>query len=200
MNDKQREKSNAKTRAWRHANPDKIREYKKKHYLKYLERQRAKNRAYYAANRERKLRNEKARHFRNRDEILAKGRARRAKNPEKYRQMQREHKNRNPGMWRLYSVRTRCKRDGIIFDLDVQWFTDRLRAGVCEMSGIAFDLTGKRTPNSPSVDRKDPKGPYTKENCRLILWWLNRAMVDLGEDYAIGVFEAVIAQRIGIRQ
>lgn len=62
------------------------------------------------------------------------------------------------------------------------------------MSSLPFSYS-KRSPNLPSIDRIDPKGPYTKENCRLILWWLNRALIDLGEEYAMQVFRGIFVSR-----
>lgn len=67
------------------------------------------------------------------------------------------------------------------------------------MSGLPFKPgtsgPGSRNPDAPSVDRKDPAGPYTKENCRMVLWWLNRALSNLGEEYSIAVFRAVFIKR-----
>lgn len=48
---------------------------------------------------------------------------------------------------------------------------------------------------SPSIDRIDPYGDYVQSNCRIITWWLNRALLNLGEDYACMVFERVLEKR-----
>lgn len=93
-------------------------------------------------------------------------------------------------MWSTSKKSARLK--GVDFDLDHDWFRVRLAAGICQVSGLPFDLTAaKRVAASPSVDRIDPKGPYTKANCRLILWWINQAFSNMGEDYAFGVFRAI---------
>ena len=59
----------------------------------------------------------------------------------------------------------------------------------CAVSGIPFDysplLRGdqySRRPFFPSLDRIVPKGPYTRENVRLVLVAMNIALSDWGED------------------
>jgi len=72
------EKTRAAKRAWRLANPDKVREQKRRSRAKDPEAARAKDRAYHAANRERILANAAARH----DPEVAKAReAKRRQNP-----------------------------------------------------------------------------------------------------------------------
>lgn len=72
----------------------------------------------------------------------------------------------------------------------------------CAVSGIPFDysplLRGdqySRRPFFPSLDRIVPKGPYTRENVRLVLVAMNIALSDWGEDVfrllAIGYLDTV---------
>lgn len=97
----------------------------------------------------------------------------------------------------MYGSKKSAKKKGLEFDLTVDWFRERLDRGTCEMSGLAFDMKAKRGAMSPSVDRRDPSGPYTRANCRMILWYLNRAMSDLGEAFALRVFGEVIKRSLG---
>src|SRR6202012_5673358 len=83
----------------------------------------------------------------------------------------------------LHRAKKVCKKMGVECDLTEEWIQTRLDAGTCELSGIPFDFDGKKTPNSPSVDRKVAAGPYTKDNCRLVLWSINRALSNLGDEY-----------------
>lgn len=197
------EKGREARRQWSLKNKEKIKEYKKKDYFKDVEKSRAKSREYYAKNAEVLRLREREYRYKNHDEFLARSRARRAADPEKFRNWNRIHRKKNPAAWRLYGTRKQAKIAGVICDLDIEWFTKRLDAGVCEMSGLPFDIREKyefgRGKNSPSVDRIDPKGPYTKANCRMILWWLNRAMGDIGEEYCLTVMRAVIAKRDRMR-
>lgn len=63
--------------------------------------------------------------------------------------------------------------------------------GRCSVSGIAFDDTkieGKRIrPWVPSVDRIDPDGPYTMDNCRLVCAAVNYAMNEFGDDVLLKI-------------
>lgn len=82
-------------------------------------------------------------------------------------------------------ARRRAKKLGVKFDLDVDWFYRRIKEGRCELTGLKFQLgpyQNKRTnPWAPSPDRIQPGGDYTKENCRLVLYWINNALNEFGE-------------------
>lgn len=97
----------------------------------------------------------------------------------------------------LQHIGWEAKRKNVKFELTLEWFKTRLESGLCELSGLPFDLESKKMKNSPSVDRKVAGGHYTPENCRMILYSLNAAISDVGEDYIINVFEHVIARRKG---
>ena len=75
----------------------------------------------------------------------------------------------------LRSARTRAKKRGRVFELTEQWALSKW-TGYCALTGIPFVLNlGRPTygPFSPSIDRVDPLGGYTPENCRFILMCLN---------------------------
>jgi hypothetical protein len=95
-------------------------------------------------------------------------------------------------------VKDEARRKGIEFDLSLEWFETRLKVGVCELSGLPFDFErGGKTakPNAPSIDRIAPGGHYTETNCRMILFSINRALWNWGEDYVLSVFRHVLARR-----
>lgn len=50
----------------------------------------------------------------------------------------------------------------------------------------------ERTARSPSVDRYDPSGGYTPENCKVIVWFLNRAFSNVKKEDALDIFEAAL--------
>lgn len=85
-------------------------------------------------------------------------------------------------------VKKRAKLKGLDFDLDahVHDIQARIDAGVCEMTGVPFDLTppqgSHRRFNAPSLDRIDPKKGYTYDNVRVVLCLVNIALNDWGED------------------
>lgn len=156
--------------------------------------------------------NERKKKFRkeNPDIIKIKDRERYIKNAEKNKKNAKEYRRKNPGYTKkcteryrknnraslmLSSIKKTAKNKKVKFDLTKEWMQSRLNNGSCEMSGIAFDLEGKRTPNSPSIDRIIPGGDYTQNNCRMILWCVNKALSNLGEDYILNIFKQILKRR-----
>jgi hypothetical protein len=80
-----------------------------------------------------------------------------------------------------YATKYRANKQGLDFDLTVDWIKARIT--VCEVTGIKLKLrdaklTSKldysnRPPDSPSIDKINPKLGYTKDNCRIVCWWYN---------------------------
>jgi hypothetical protein len=85
----------------------------------------------------------------------------------------------------LAHARTRAAKRGISFSLDRGWVENKLRNGLCEVTGLPFCLEAPRgsrvNPFSPSLDRKNQKGNYSKRNCRLVLTWYNMARNDFDD-------------------
>jgi hypothetical protein len=79
-----------------------------------------------------------------------------------------------------------AKKKNISFDLDYEWIFERLELGICEMTGIKFDLEpfpkGRQNPYTASLDRVVPELGYVKSNVRMILWALNAAFNSYGEN------------------
>lgn len=162
---KHKEKINAERKEWRKNNPDEVRNRYLKYYPKHSEK--AKERAKNWANENKKWIKERS----------------------------NRHRKENPASYMLYRTRRACKEIGIECDMTEAWFKERLDSGVCEMSGLKFDMQGKRTALSPSIDRIIPDGPYSMKNCRIIIWSLNRAMSNYGEDHLIDIFKAIFKKR-----
>lgn len=90
-------------------------------------------------------------------------------------------------------VRSRAKRKGIPFDLR---FEDVLRmvddqGGCCARSGLPFVYAGGESATSPSVDRIDPAGGYTRDNVQIVLNMYNMAKSTVTD-------EKVLEMAIGI--
>ena len=100
----------------------------------------------------------------------------------------------------LNYARDRARRAELPFELDKGWLKPKLRHGLCELSWLSFQriaLGNYRThPYAPSIDRKIPELGYTKENCRLVLFGLNRAMSDWGEDILFDIASAFVVKHI----
>ena len=84
----------------------------------------------------------------------------------------------------IYLAKARARKLGVAFDLDQHEaeLQHRIDAGVCELSGIAFDLTGKRNYASPSFDRIVPSLGYAYSNVRVLCQAMNCALGNWGEE------------------
>jgi hypothetical protein len=53
------------------------------------------------------------------------------------------------------------------------------------VTGARFDLGPRgrfhQNPLAPSIDRINPRGGYTVDNVRLVLWWINQARGQLDD-------------------
>lgn len=83
-------------------------------------------------------------------------------------------------LWK--SAKASSKKRGLEFDLTVDWIETKLVKGLCEVSDLKFDFTGKETgkwghgsqnPFGPSLDRTDPNKGYTKNNVKVVVWIYN---------------------------
>lgn len=123
----------------------------------------------------------KAKHH---EEMLLKGRVRRRANPERDREYQSKYRRRNRARDLIRHARTRADRKSIECDLleHLQDVQARIDAGVCELTGVPFNLGEGRTFDSPSIDRIDPTRGYTYDNIRIICHAMNSALGDWGEE------------------
>lgn len=77
---------------------------------------------------------------------------------------------------RLISDAKKRRSEG--FTLTHEWISEKIAKGYCEVTGIAFDVTGEGVPArpfAPSLDRTDSSLPYTQENTKVVVWIYNRA-------------------------
>ena len=89
--------------------------------------------------------------------------------------------------------RARAKR--LAFDLNWRDIQQRIEMGICELTGIKFDLTQPRAWNSPSIDRADPSQGYTKANVRVVLYAINVMSSDWGTEMIGMIADALRARR-----
>lgn len=86
------------------------------------------------------------------------------RSPEQTRQYNRQQQSFNKHMRLINSSRNRSVQKRLPFDLDRHRdeIRDRIYNGVCELSGLPFDLTAWKaaTWNSPSIDRVVPELGY----------------------------------------
>ena len=75
-------------------------------------------------------------------------------------------------MWN--NARQRAKVKDIEFSLPMEWVETRLQIGICETTGLPFDYSFNRL-WSPSIDKINPHGGYTPDNCQMTLFIYNSA-------------------------
>jgi len=121
---------------------------------------------------------DRRKYLKHRDKILARQRA--------YRETSR---GRAIEMW--HSHRRTAKKRGLEASLSMDWFEGRLNFGVCELTGLEFDMTCGKSAYSPSVDRINNDKGYTEDNCRLILWALNAAFGTWGSEVFENIWEEI---------
>lgn len=90
---------------------------------------------------------------------------------------------RGSALWR--SAQQRAQKRGLLFTLPRAWVADRIKSGVCEVTGLRFAELGdcyKAGPFAPSIDRIDPNKGYSEANCRMVVWAFNAAKGSAGTD------------------
>lgn len=89
----------------------------------------------------------------------------------------------------LQQARRTAEKKGLPIDIDMAYLLDlhHSQNGLCKLSGIVLETTrfeGHRTnPRVISVDRIYPSLGYVRGNVRLIIWGLNCALGEWGEEY-----------------
>lgn len=94
-------------------------------------------------------------------------------------------------------AKSRAEKKGLDFSLDqhVREIQGVIDAGVCELTGIPFNLDGGKTWDSPSIDRIDSSKGYTLSNVRVVLYCVN-VMANLwGENKIVEISDAIMAIR-----
>ena len=98
------------------------------------------------------------------------------------------------------AARVRARSKGVPFALtgaDIATLQAVIDAGRCELSGVAFTLTGQRSATSPSLDRRNPTFGYVTGNVRVVCHALNAGMGDWGDAELLRIARAWIAKADG---
>lgn len=113
----------------------------------------------------------------------------------KAREVLRQKGYRQKGHHMVQRSKTRAKRRGWAFDLTKAWIEERLARGICEVSGVPFTARGEKGPCAPSIDRRDSSKGYTQSNCRVIVWALNAAFNEWGEEAFVSIFKVYLQNK-----
>jgi hypothetical protein len=111
----------------------------------------------------------------------------------KRRWLYSEERKLYPWLNSLRNSKTRAKTMGIPFDLTRDWVRARW-TGRCEITGIEFVLSDRRTPYlfSPSLDRIAPEKGYTQDNCRFVIHAVNALKGAGTDEQMLSIAKAIV--------
>lgn len=91
-------------------------------------------------------------------------------------------------------ARLDAHRKGIPFSLSRAWVLDRLQVGVCEATGIEFDLRPANSQDglAPTIYANRQRGGYTPQNALIVLRAYATFVDMLGCDGARRVAQAIV--------
>jgi hypothetical protein len=94
-------------------------------------------------------------------------------------------------------TRDKAKSRKIGFNIDIDDVVPALKRGVCDMTGLPFNLNrpnvGSSThPYAPSIDRIDSNKDYTKDNIRIVLWAVNAATNQFTDEEMLPILKAMV--------
>lgn len=80
----------------------------------------------------------------------------------------------------ITGTKQRAVKKGIQHNLTVEWLSERLERGVCEVTGLPFTFVSSKIKGghrsfTPSLDRTDPSKGYTMDNTKVVCWIYNGA-------------------------
>jgi hypothetical protein len=91
-------------------------------------------------------------------------------------------------------ARRRARDNGLPFSLSLPHIQSIVEAGVCEISGIPFELSKRRDICNPSIDQIHAGEGYTPQNTRVVLWGLNVAFHTWGLRPILEIFRRLLEQ------
>ena len=167
LSDEQKAKKYAYTKQWKEQNKDKVREQKRK---------------YYAENREKIIQQQ--------TDSINRNPERRKKTSEYWRQYSRD----NYEARLLTSIKSRAKKKGIDFNLEL---SDLIIPEFCPKTGISLvkhrgNSTNDKFYDTPSVDRIDCSKGYIKGNIQIVCYWYNVAKLTFTDKQMLEFCKKVI--------
>lgn len=97
------------------------------------------------------------------------------------------------------SAKHRSRQIGVSFDLTVADVRSILSPMTCSLTGVRLTLKpptkGMHHPRAPSLDRKNTRGGYTRNNVRIVCWQANAALNAFGEKAFAELARAYVSRR-----
>lgn len=97
----------------------------------------------------------------------------------------------DPVKYRLNDKRADAKQKGVAFNLTEDWYLAHFSQG-CEMTGHDLEFHGG-SPWSAEIDRIDPGGDYTMDNCRIVCAIYNRARMRFSDEAVIEFAKLILS-------
>lgn len=101
----------------------------------------------------------------------------------------------------FFGSRTRSKIKKIDFDLTQEWILEKIRNGICPVTGIKFYIDaapskhgGPQFPFAPSLDRIDSSKGYTMENTQVVVWIYNAAKSSFSHSDVLVLAKSLLLQ------
>lgn len=166
---------------WRLRNPDRVKAINARAYKKHAWKRRD-------------------RYEKNKDAVIKRVMEWQKRNPDLVRYYKRKAQKKvrasKPYRPALYSAKARALRSGLAFELTEQWAASRW-TGKCELTGADFNVLPKGTTSafSVSIDRIDSAKGYTQDNCRFILWSVNRFKSDYDDAIMMHIARLLVGMK-----
>lgn len=195
------DKINARCREQRKNNPEKYRAYNEEYRERNRERLLLREREYYKTHVQEVRERHRKWYANNKDKARARHFRWASKNRDHLSRKHKEWYMKNRGAALVNSAKRRSIKAGIPFDLDghIDEIQRRIDAGVCELTGIAFDMTKddriRVRPNAPSIDRIIPDLGYVINNVRVVAMAANTMLMNWGEEFAFKMAQSWVEKK-----
>ena len=95
------------------------------------------------------------------------------------------------------SAQSRAKKKRLPFTLTRKRVLDAIEKGVCEVTGIEFDMSvgSGRQPFTPSIHQKEPGLGYEESNVQIVVWMHNAAAGTWGNDALKKYLKSFLAKK-----
>jgi hypothetical protein len=96
----------------------------------------------------------------------------------------------------MSDARHSSKKRKLKIDISNDWVEEKLKKGVCELTGIPFDFSPSKNTYlnkcAPSLDRISSNKGYTKDNVRVVLCAVNTALGQYSDEEVLPILKAMV--------
>lgn len=96
----------------------------------------------------------------------------------------------------MSDARCSSKKRKLKIDISNDWVEEKLKKGVCELTGIPFDFGPSKNTYlnkcAPSLDRINSNKGYTKDNVRVVLCAVNNALGQYSDEEILPILKALV--------